>query len=124
MDSMQIKKLENRIDVVKQELMKIGEMRPGSLSKQYSACQKPGCRCVAPDNPKKHGPFYQLSYSHRGKSTTQFVRPQFVTEVRSQIAAYKKFRSLSDKWVALSLELAKAKMEVARLAASTSPRTR
>jgi len=121
---MQIQKIENRIIGVKQELLKIGEMRPGSLSKQYSACQKQGCKCVDPVNPKKHGPFHQLSYSHRGKSTTQFIRPQFVAEVRRQIMAYKKFRKLTDEWVTLSLELAKTKMEEARLAASKTPRTR
>lgn len=121
---MQTKTIETRIMRVKQELQKIGEMRPGSLSKQYSACQKVGCRCVDPVNPKKHGPFYQLSYSHRGKSTTQFVRPQFVTEVRRQLAAYKKFRVLTDEWVALALELSKAKMLEARLAASKAARTR
>lgn len=121
---MQTQKLEIRINKVKQELLKIGEMRPGSLSKQYSACQKPGCICVDPVKPKKHGPFYQLSYSHRGKSTTQFIRPQFVAEVRRQLASYKKFRALTDDWVALSLELAKVKMEEARLAASKLAKTR
>ena len=121
---MQTQKLEMRINKVKQELLKIGEMRPGSLSEQYSACQKQGCKCVDPVKPKKHGPFYQLSYSHRGKSTTQFIRPQFVAEVRRQLASYKKFRALTDDWVALSLELAKAKMAEARLAASKSPKTR
>lgn len=121
---MQTKKLEMRINKVKQELLKIGEMRPGSLSKQYSACQKPGCKCVDPVKPKKHGPFYQLSYSHRGKSTTQFIRPQFVAEVRKQLTSYKKFRALTDDWIALSLELAKVKMEEARLAASKLSKTR
>jgi len=121
---MQTQKLEIRINRVKQELLKIGEMRPGSLSKQYSACQKAGCKCVDPVKPKKHGPFYQLSYSHRGKSTTQFVRPQFAAEVRRQLTAYKTFRALTDEWVALSLELAKAKMEEARSAASNAQKTR
>jgi hypothetical protein len=121
---MQIKKLEMRIERIKQRLMTIGEMRPGSLSKQYSACQKPGCKCVDPVHPKKHGPFYQLSYSHHGKSTTQFIRPQFVAEVRRQLAAYKKFRTLTDEWVTLSLELTRAKMEQARLTASNQARTR
>jgi hypothetical protein len=121
---MQTQKLEMRINKVKQELLKIGEMRPGSLSKQYSACQKPGCKCIDPVKPKKHGPFYQLSYSHRGKSTTQFIRPQFVAEVRRQLVSYKRFRALTDDWVALSLELAKLKMEEARLAASKPPKTR
>jgi hypothetical protein len=98
-------------------------MRPGSLSRQYSACQKPGCKCVDPVKPQKHGPFYQLSYSHRGKTTTQFVRPQFVPEVRKQLVAYKRFKRLTDKWVALALELSKLKMEQARSAASKPLRT-
>ena len=115
---MQSKNIEAQIEKVKSELLKIGDMRPGSLSRQYSACQKPGCKCVDPVKPQKHGPFYQLSYSHLGKSTTQFVRPQFVPEVRKQLTAYKKFKKLTEKWVALALELAKLKMEEARSKAS------
>ena len=119
---MQAKRIEAQIEKVKAELLKIGEMRPGSLSQQYSACQKRGCRCVDPVRPQKHGPFYQLSYSHRGKSSTQFVRPQFVPEVRKQLAAYKKFKALTEKWIALALELSKLKMEEARSAASKQAR--
>ena len=121
---MQAKRIEAQIEKVKAGLLKIGEMRPGSLSKQYSACQKLGCKCVDPVKPQKHGPFYQLSYSHRGQSTTQFVRPQFVPQVRKQLAAYKKFRALTQKWVALALELSKLKLEEARSAVSQHPRTR
>src|SRR5712691_6547928 len=121
---MRREQLEAQIEKVKAELLKIGEMRPGSLSRQYSACQKPGCKCVDPIKPQKHGPFYQLSYSHRGKSTTQFVRPQFVPHVRKQLAAYKKDTAPTEKWVALALELSKLKMEEARSAASKQPRTR
>jgi len=121
---MQTKRLETRIMKLKTELSQIGEMRPGSLSQQYSACQKRGCKCVDPVKPKKHGPFYQLSYSHRGKSTTQFVRPQFLSQVRRQLAAYKRFKTLTEEWVALALELSKAKLEEARLAASKPKRTR
>jgi hypothetical protein len=117
---MQSKRIEAQIEKIKSQLLQIGPMRPGSLSRQYSACQKPGCKCVDPVKPQKHGPFYQLSYSHRGKSTTQFVRPQFVSEVRKQLAAYKKFKKLTEQWVALALELAKLKMQEARSAASQS----
>ena len=119
---MQAKRIEAQIEKLKTELLKIGEMRPGSLSRQYSACQKPGCKCVDPVKPQKHGPFYQLSYSHRGKSTTQFVRPQFVPVVRRQLATYKKFKRLTEKWVALALELSKLNMEDARSAASKQAR--
>ena len=121
---MQVEKLEARIEKVKTQLQKVGLMRPGSLSKQYSACQKPGCKCVDPVKPQKHGPYYQLSYIHRGKSTTQFVRPQFVAEVRRQLAAYKKFKALTEQWVALALELSKLKMELARSTPSRRWKTR
>ena len=113
-----------KIDAVKAELMQIGAMRPGTLSQQYSACQKPGCKCVDPIQPQKHGPFYKLSYSHQGKSTTQFVRPQFVPEVKQQVATYKKFKALTQRWVALSLELCKLEMQEARSEASKPTPTR
>src|SRR5438876_1353078 len=80
---MRKEQLEAQIEKVKAELLKLGPMRPGSLSQQYSACQKPGCKCVDPVHPQKHGPFYQLSYTHGGKSTTQFVRPPFVPEAQA-----------------------------------------
>ena len=45
---MRPEQLEKRIERIKQELLKIGPMRPGTLSRQYAACQKPGCACVQP----------------------------------------------------------------------------
>jgi hypothetical protein len=113
--------IQAQIEKLKAELLQIGAMRPGSLSQQYTACQKPGCKCVDPVRPQKHGPFYKLSYTHRGKSSTQFIRPQFVEEVRRQLAAYKKFKSLTEKWVALALELSKTELEQAR---SATPKAR
>jgi hypothetical protein len=121
--TMRKEQLEAQIEKVQAELLKLGPMRPGSLSQQYSACQKPGCKCVDPVHPQKHGPFYQLSYTHGGKSTTQFVRPPFVPEVRKQLAAYKKFKALTQQWVTLALELCKLEMQEARSAASPSERT-
>ncbi len=115
---MQAKTLETRIEQIKQELRSIGPMRPGSLSKQYSVCGKPGCRCVDPSRPRKHGPYCQLSYVHRGKSTTQFVRPAFLSEVRAQLANYKRFRRLVDQWVHLSLELSRGRLEDLKHSAS------
>jgi hypothetical protein len=61
--------------------------------------------------------FYKLSYTHRGKSTTQFIRPHFVGEVRQQLATYKKFKALTQKWVALALQLSKLELQEARSAA-------
>ena len=117
-EAMNPKKAEARIKMIKRELQAIGPMRPGSLSKQYSVCGKSGCRCVDPSRPRKHGPYYQLSYVHRGKSTTQFVRPAFLSEIRAQLANYKRFRRLVDQWVHLSLELSRGHLEELKRSAS------
>ena len=112
--SASIQNLEQRIQQIKAELSALGEMRPGSLSKQYNVCGKPNCRCKDPQNPQRHGPYYQLSWVHRGKSTTQFIRPALLPQVRAQIATYNKFRNLTDAWVNLALRLAQAKLLAAR----------
>lgn len=109
-----IQHLEQRIQQIKAELATLGEMRPGSLSKQYNVCGKPNCRCKDPQNPQRHGPYYQLSWVHQGKSTTQFIRQPLLPQVRAQIATYNKFRKLTDEWVRIALRLAQARLLVAR----------
>ena len=111
---MQAQRTENQIERIKRDLAALGPMRPGTLSRQYASCQKPGCACMDPINPKKHGPFYQLSYSHQGKSTTRFVRPGYVVQIKRELAAYKRFRELTQKWVTLALTLSQLNLEQAR----------
>lgn len=108
-----IQSLEQRIDRIKARLASVGEMRPGSLSRQYNVCGKPGCRCKDPQKPVRHGPYYQLSWVHQGKSTSQFIRRPFLPEVRAQLANYKRFRKLTDQWVGLALQLAQQKLQAA-----------
>lgn len=110
----QLKKIERKIEATKQLLMGIGEMRAGSLSKQYNVCGKPGCRCKDKKNPIKHGPYYQLSYSHKRKSTSQFIKEEFLEDTKKQIENYKKFKELTELWVELALEHAKLKIEIAK----------
>jgi len=108
------RQIEFRIKRIKRELMKLGPMRPGALSMQYAACQKSGCACMDPVKPKKHGPFYQLSYSHLGKSTTRFVRPNYAGPIKKELAAYKRFRELTQEWVTQELALSQLRLDLAR----------
>jgi hypothetical protein len=89
--------------------MELGDMRPGALSMQYNVCGKPNCRCKDPKDPKKHGPYCQLSYTHKGKSTTEFIKKERVAEVRRQIATYARFKKFTDEWVDLALRIAKSR---------------
>lgn len=100
-----------RINEIKQELAELGEMRPGSISEQYNVCGKATCVCKDPENPKKHGPYYQLSYTHQGRGRTEFVSKERVDEVRQQLERYRSFRALTKEWVDLSVMIAKQRKE-------------
>jgi hypothetical protein len=77
-------------------------------------CGKSGCRCKDPKNPQKHGPYFQLSFTWRGKSRTRFVRAERLAGVREKIANYKRFRDLTDEWVDLVVELEQQEREQAQ----------
>ncbi len=111
---MELVEIEKRIEQIKAELMTINEMRPGSLSQQYNVCGNPKCRCKDPENPKKHGPYNQLSYVHKRKSTSQFIQDEFVEDIRNQLTNYKRFKELTEEWVHLSIEHAKLKLKLAK----------
>jgi len=99
--------LSEHIVRIKQELASLGPMRPGSLSEQYNVCGTPGCRCKDPKKPQKHGPYYHLNYTWRGKARTEFVKAEVVEAVRVQLENYKRFRALCAEWVDAALELAR-----------------
>ena len=109
---MQLKRKKNRLDEIKRELQEIGEMRPGSLNQQWTVCGRKGCRCQDPKKPQKHGPYFQLSYVHQGKSTTQFIQKDLVPMVEQELKNYKRFKVLTTEWVNLALAIAKEKLAV------------
>jgi hypothetical protein len=102
--------LEARIETLKQAIVRLGDLRPGKLSQQYNVCGKADCRCKA-DPPQKHGPYYQLSFTRNGKSSTQFVRKEDLAVVRQQLRNYQRLRELIDRWITLGMELSRLKLE-------------
>jgi Family of unknown function (DUF6788) len=94
--------IRQRIAVIKQELLNMGEMRPGSLTRQFK------------DPKRRIGPYYQLSYTHKMRSRTDYVARDSLRELRGQIRNYKRFKSLTTEWVALGIEHSRLKMKLAR----------
>ncbi len=108
-----VRALELRIERTKRKLSSIGELRPGSLSQQYSVCGKHTCRCKA-DPSQRHGPYYQLGWTRKRKSTTRFVRGSELATVRKQLKNYAALRSLVDDWIELSIQLCELKRSEAK----------
>jgi len=89
--------IQNRIQSIKKKLMKVGVMRPGSLTKQL---QKRSTT-------DKVFEYWQLSYTHKMKSRTDYVRQDMVKKTESQVKEFKRFKQLIDEWIELAIEQAK-----------------
>jgi hypothetical protein len=106
----QIRVLESQIKKIKSELERLGDLRPGSLSEQYNVCGNPNCRCKE-DPSKRHGPYYQLSFTRKGRSGTKFVKKPHLPEVKRQLKNYARLRALVDRWIELSSELCQLRID-------------
>ncbi|MDZ4343464.1 MAG: DUF6788 family protein [Candidatus Binatia bacterium] len=84
--------IERRIERIKAELAAIGDMRPGSLTKQYK------------DPESQSGPYYQLSYTLDRQSRTEYIRRESVADIRRRVSNYKRFKKLCAEWIALGIE--------------------
>lgn len=102
MTEKRLNRINEQIQKIKDELREIGEMRPGSLSRQYKVPEE------------RVAPYWQLSYTHKMKSRTDYVRPLEVADIRRQIATYKRFKKLVARWVDLAIEHSKLKSRLAR----------
>src|ERR1035437_9679508 len=110
MDDKQEAKLERQIEKVKRDLTALGDLRPGSLSTQYNVCGSPGCRCKATP-PEKHGPYYQVSFTRKGKSSSKFVRKEDLPAIRRELKNYESMKLLVDTWIELATELSNFRLK-------------
>lgn len=95
-----LERIEQRIEQIKTQLAAIGEMRPGSLTRQYK------------DPEAQSGAYYQLSYTRDTKSRTEYIARENLREVRAQIARYKRFKALTTQWTDLGIEHSRLKMKL------------
>lgn len=97
-----IDKILGRINKIKTELFEIVEMRPGALTEQF---HKRG---------DKQWPYWQLSYTHKNKSRTEYIRDGFVKQIKKETKEYGRFKNLINEWIDLSITLSKLKLQAAK----------
>lgn len=95
-----LERLEEAIQGIKREIGKLGALRPGSLSKQ------------ARKTKTTYGAYWHLSYTHRGKGHTQYIRDAFVPQVKAEVSNFKRFRKLIDRLITLSIERSQLRMKM------------
>jgi hypothetical protein len=87
--SKKIAKAQQRIEEIKKELLALEAFRPGKLSPQKRK-NKEG---------EYYGSYWQLSYTHLGKSHSHYVPDALIKQVEKQTDEYRRFRALVEDWI-------------------------
>ena len=61
---------EHRYHQLAAQIADIGLIHAGSLTRRYTRCTAPGCKCRV-DPPQPHGPYYQWTAKVNGKTITR-----------------------------------------------------
>lgn len=96
---------QKKAEQLRGKLLKLGPILPGSISEQWNICGTPGCKCKDPANPKKHGPYYQLSFSVGGRSSSLFIRKEDIFDARQRVRRYQEFKRLITELVQANVDL-------------------
>jgi len=76
-----------------EKMLNAKPMLPGTLEEHYNVCGKAQCRCKDKINPRKHGPYYRLSYSLNEKNSSVFVKKEDAPAIREMTENYRESRS-------------------------------
>jgi hypothetical protein len=91
----ELDRIGKRREKVREALLRLGPMRPGSLTRQYK------------DPQNQVGSYYQISYTHQMKSHTEYVRPGSVRRLRRETTEFKRFKKLIQEWIDLEIQRSK-----------------
>jgi len=96
---------EQRYRELAAELATIGLIHSGSVTRRYTRCATPGCKCNA-DPPQPHGPYYQWTAKVNGKTVTRRL-----TETEAQ---------LYQEWIANDRQLRRLIQQMRQIAAKAT----
>src|SRR5699024_8524982 len=79
-----------------QRIAEVGFISAGSITRRYTKCASPNCRCRA-DPPRPHGPYWQWTAKVDGKTITRRLRPTEADLYQQWIDNDRELRSLIDQ---------------------------
>ena len=86
-------------------LARAGFALPGTLIERTARCGKPNCRCHA-DPPRLHGPYWQWTRKHDGKTVTVNLTPGQAARYQPWFDTARDLRDTLARIEALSLRIA------------------
>ncbi len=104
-NSNQLAEHERRYRELAGQLADIDLIYSGSITRRYTRCGTPGCKCHA-DPPQLHGPYYQWTAKENGKTVTRRLNP-------AEAALYK-------EWIDNDRELRRILQQMRQVAAKAA----
>lgn len=101
--------LENRRAGLIDQIARLGDFRPGSISATRGRCGNPNCHCHKPDDPG-HGPNLRLTYKVDGKTVTEtFPTMAAQRKAEREIAGFRHYQELTRELVTTNEKICRAR---------------
>ena len=104
---------QRRYHTLAAQLADLGLIVAGSLTRRYTHCTGPGCRCNA-DPPRPHGPYWQWTAKVNGKTVTRRLTDAEARLYQEWIGNDRKLRALIDQMRTAATQATELIMEQAR----------
>lgn len=99
-DERRLQALRAEYEQVKARIADVGFTCEGSLVQRYTRCHNPNCRCADPD--QRHGPYWQLSWKHRGRTVSRLISADEAALYQQWIANRRQLHTLIEQMKDLS----------------------
>jgi hypothetical protein len=97
--------LETQRSKLLESFLRLGDLRPGSISAVVRRCGKPSCHCAKPHDPG-HDPQFRLTRRAAGKTVTEsFPNPAALRKAQQEIAEFHHFQQLGEELVRVNQQI-------------------
>jgi hypothetical protein len=94
------------------QLAGVGLIYSGSITRRYTRCGTPGCKCHA-DPPEMHGPYYQWTAKENGKTVTRRLNVTEVELYQEWIDNDRQLRRILQQMRQIAVKVAELKLKQA-----------
>ena len=104
-----LEELESRRAALLDQIQRLGDLRPGSITATIGRCGNPRCHCQKPGQ-KGHGPNDRLTFRRRGKTVTEsFPHQAARRKAQREIDEFRRWQQLSREFVEVSTQICQSR---------------
>ena len=101
--------LEQQRNTLLQQILNMGDFRPGSITGTGGRCGNPNCHCHRPDD-SGHSPHPRLTYKVNGKTITEsFSSPAAQRKAEAEVAAFRQYQEWNRAFVSVNEQICRAR---------------